>query len=706
MAPRSGGVRRVRRVEHLVGDDQRVTRLDHRVGRRRAEHVHRAEEDPLERLRSGRDRLGRRAVARGRALVVGRRVDAVEHLSNVPHRRHVDLAVVVLLEDRRRAVEQRADVGVLERRARAADVGDRVGVATEVAVALAQLVRVDDVVAEARVVGDGEGPHVGLALVERAALRALEPRDRARDRVHAFVVRDGPFEREVVEVEAVAVARRVDDDRRVGARELRDDAGQVQSERVVEPEHRLREVGVRRVGDLARRDVERQIDVRDVDRCRQRHGRVRVLVRERALAEAAVQRVARAVQVVDVLQQVGHEEERVDLVLVLGRLGELVALVRAPFEVRRVVDAEVPRAARRLRERQLGRQRVVDERVVARERAFETGRDICRMELPELDALLAERRAVGADADRALVLELLGDGRVLRIDVGGERQRAGRVLREGHVVLTRDDLARVRVDRDQVEPERVGRELRDLPDEPVAVGGRVDAEPRLERVDHGRLRGEVRERGREQLVGRRGQVRGEAAEVDLGGVASGRGVERRRRVDRDVAEIRPARHHHLIARVQHEPDAAIFDVDAAEGLLEAEQVAAEGRLLFREPQRRGIGDSEERGVVGQERAAGLLGRARVGRAREVHDDVGRSAEVVPSDADAGRLPFERGERGRLNAGRLARGRGRRRQIEVVVRRRAVVHVEAERGRACTGPAHGNEKREPHESGEKPDPHLS
>ena len=64
---------------------------------------------------------------------------------------------------------------------------------------LAETLCVDDIVAKACIVRDGEGPHVRLALVHRASFFALEPRDGRCDRVHPFVIRNCSLESEVVE---------------------------------------------------------------------------------------------------------------------------------------------------------------------------------------------------------------------------------------------------------------------------------------------------------------------------------------------------------------------------------------------------------------------------------------------------------------------------------------------------------------------------
>ncbi len=82
---------------------------------------------------------------------------------------------------------------------------------------------------------------------------------------------------------------------------------------------------------------------------RKRHSLVRIVIREIAFAVADRLAVAGDVQVINVFEQVGDEEEGVDFVLMLGGLCELVLLVGARLEASRVVLTEVPRAQRGLR---------------------------------------------------------------------------------------------------------------------------------------------------------------------------------------------------------------------------------------------------------------------------------------------------------------------------------------------------------------------
>ena len=82
-------------------------------------------------------------------------------------------------------------------------------------------------------------------------------------------------------------------------------------------------------------------------------------------------------QVIDVFEQIGDEEKRVDFVLMLGRLGKLVVFVGARFKIGRVVLAEMPRSASRLNKRLFGRQSVVDARVRSGQSSVNAGNDIC-----------------------------------------------------------------------------------------------------------------------------------------------------------------------------------------------------------------------------------------------------------------------------------------------------------------------------------------
>ena len=87
---------RIRRIQHLVRDDESIAGLDHRVRRRRAENVHRTEEIAFEDVGPASDGLLRQTIFSTRTLI-GRvlRIYAIHHFANVPHRRHIDLTVAM-----------------------------------------------------------------------------------------------------------------------------------------------------------------------------------------------------------------------------------------------------------------------------------------------------------------------------------------------------------------------------------------------------------------------------------------------------------------------------------------------------------------------------------------------------------------------------------------------------------------------------------
>ena len=100
-----------------------------------------------------------------------------------------------------------------------------------------------------------------------------------------------------------------------------------------------------------------------MNRRRKRNRFVRIIVGKVAFAAASGLTVAGDVQVVNVFEQIGDEEESVDLVLMFGRFSELVLLVGARFKAGRIVLPKMPCSERGLRERLFCRQHVVDERV-------------------------------------------------------------------------------------------------------------------------------------------------------------------------------------------------------------------------------------------------------------------------------------------------------------------------------------------------------
>src|SRR6185503_14215373 len=103
-----------------------------------------------------------------------------------------------------------------------------------------------------------------------------------------------------------------------------------------------------------------------------------IVVRESAAADGRV--IATDMQVVDILDEISYEEERIDLVLMFGRLCELILFVSASFQCCGIVLAEVPGAEGGLSERQLCRERIVDDGVRSRQGAIHTGHPVRRIE--------------------------------------------------------------------------------------------------------------------------------------------------------------------------------------------------------------------------------------------------------------------------------------------------------------------------------------
>ena len=92
-----------------------------------------------------------------------------------------------------------------------------------------------------------------------------------------------------------------------------------------------------------------------------------------ALAQAIVNRVAAAMDVEHVFDEVVNEEEDVDVVDVFGGLGQIVCFVGLGFE-RRIVLPEMPGAECCLWKRLLRREHVLYQRVWAGQRAGDPGR--------------------------------------------------------------------------------------------------------------------------------------------------------------------------------------------------------------------------------------------------------------------------------------------------------------------------------------------
>src|SRR6185295_11886689 len=122
----------------------------------------------------------------------------------------------------------------------------------------------------------------------------------------------------------------------------------------------------------------REIEIGNVDRRRQRRGLVRIIVGESAAADGRV--IAADVQVVDVLDEISYEEERVDLILMFGGLGLLILFVSASFECGRIVLAEVPGSEGSLSKRLLCRERIVNDSVCSRQSTIHAGHAIRRIE--------------------------------------------------------------------------------------------------------------------------------------------------------------------------------------------------------------------------------------------------------------------------------------------------------------------------------------
>ncbi len=163
----------------------------------------------------------------------------------------------------------------------------------------------------------------------------------------------------------------------------------------------------------------------------------------------------------------------------LCRFGELIDLIRTCLKSGRVVLSEVPRSERRLCERLFGRKRVVDQSMRSRKSSHLAGRPVRRVEIAKRYTLLAARCA-GTVADDAVVLEIVVDLRIFRVNVS--LFLAGSLL-EINEILSSDDLTGVGVDRHHIKAERVGREFSDLPHELVAIRCRIDAESRLQVLD-------------------------------------------------------------------------------------------------------------------------------------------------------------------------------------------------------------------------------
>ena len=180
--------------------------------------------------------------------------------------------------------------------------------------------------------------------------------------------------------------------------------------------------------------------------------------------------------VIDIFHQVRQKEICIDLVLMLRRFGKLVLLVCPCLKCSRIVDAEMPRAQSRLAKRLLACQSIGNGRMGTGKDALKSGHTVRRIKCPERYSFLSARcrsdRAV-ARADNAVVFQIVVDLRIFRIDVPGLLARHCLKIDE---ILAGYGFAGVRVDRDNIKSERIGREFSDLPNELVAVGRRIDPE--------------------------------------------------------------------------------------------------------------------------------------------------------------------------------------------------------------------------------------
>src|SRR5688500_10814690 len=138
----------------------------------------------------------------------------------------------------------------------------------------------------------------------------------------------------------------------------------------------------------------------------------------------------------------------------------------------------MPGAEGRLCERLFCREGIVHNRVRSRQRAVQTRDGIRRVEFAEVRSNLPAW-LVAADTNDALVFQLVRYVRILWINIRGKREDLRRLLVADKVAAI-DQLARMSVDLYDVKTEGVGRELRDLPYQTIAVACRINAEHWLE----------------------------------------------------------------------------------------------------------------------------------------------------------------------------------------------------------------------------------
>jgi hypothetical protein len=116
--------------------------------------------------------------------------------------------------------------------------------------------------------------------------------------VHTLVIGYGAFESKVVKQVSVAINGRVDDNRRLLAGEALDKGRGVDRYRVVETQGDLDEIRMGRVRQFACRCIQRQIDIRNMDRARHRSCTAGIIVGEGTAAKLII--VTADVYIVDV----------------------------------------------------------------------------------------------------------------------------------------------------------------------------------------------------------------------------------------------------------------------------------------------------------------------------------------------------------------------------------------------------------------------
>src|SRR6185369_8888573 len=95
---RSVEVRRIGRVQDAISFDHRVASLNESIRRGQAEKIKRAEMQSLPRILSLGDLSSRGAIQECGPEITHLRLDRLQEIAKVPHRRDVDLAVAMLFE--------------------------------------------------------------------------------------------------------------------------------------------------------------------------------------------------------------------------------------------------------------------------------------------------------------------------------------------------------------------------------------------------------------------------------------------------------------------------------------------------------------------------------------------------------------------------------------------------------------------------------